>query len=342
MTAAPPMKVFISYSRRDRDFVANVVDALEAADGIEVFRDTDDILPTEEWQGRLEQLIREADTIVFALSPHSAKSEVCRWEVELAESLNKRFAPIVIRDVEGEDIPAALAKLNYIFFTNKREFDASIGNLVAALNTDIGWIREHTRLGNLARRWDLRGRPAINTLRGSDLTAAESWISSQPRNAPQPTLLHHEFIQASRKAATKRQRMTVGGSLAAASIAIALAGYAFVQQRAAESALRTGTESANKLVFGLADRFRIPRCPAASSNPFWTKHAAFRMNCRRISPTIRNSSAARHGLLFNSATFTRIWMTSQKPRPSIANHSTLPARLPRTNRMRPSGNAISR
>ncbi|MCB1479206.1 MAG: toll/interleukin-1 receptor domain-containing protein, partial [Rhodobiaceae bacterium] len=47
MADAPPMKVFISYSRRDRDFVANVVDALEATDGIEVFRDTDDILPTE-------------------------------------------------------------------------------------------------------------------------------------------------------------------------------------------------------------------------------------------------------------------------------------------------------
>ncbi|MCC0011972.1 MAG: TIR domain-containing protein [Rhodobiaceae bacterium] len=258
---AAPMKVFISYSRKDRDFVARVVDALEAADGIEVFRDTDDILPTEEWQERLDQLIREADTIVFALSPHSAKSEVCAWEVELAESLHKRFAPIVIRDVEGQDIPPALARLNYIFFTNKREFDASIGNLIAALNTDIGWIREHTRLGNLARRWDGGGRASISVLRGSDLTAAESWISSQPKNAPQPTPLHHAFIQASRKAATRRQRMTVGGALAAASIATVLAGYAVIQQRAAESALRTGTESANKLVFGLAERFKESSVP---------------------------------------------------------------------------------
>jgi hypothetical protein len=42
-----------------------------------VFKDTDDILPTEEWKERLEQLIEEADTIVFLLSPHSATSEVC-------------------------------------------------------------------------------------------------------------------------------------------------------------------------------------------------------------------------------------------------------------------------
>ncbi|MFN0264328.1 TIR domain-containing protein [Tepidamorphus sp. 3E244] len=289
MADAAAMKVFISYSRKDREFVARVVDALEAEDGIEVFRDTDDILPTEEWQDRLEQLVREADTIVFALSPHSAKSEVCRWEVDLAESLNKRFAPIVIRDVEGEAIPPALAKLNYIFFTTDAEFDRSIGNLVAALNTDIDWIREHTRLANVARRWDLRGRPAINTLRGSDLKSAEEWIATHPGNAPQPTDLHHAFIQASRAAATKRQRMTVGGSLAAAVIAIALAGYALVQQRVAtaerdraviaeglaetravaerkardeaETALRTATDSANRMVFKLAERFRDSSVP---------------------------------------------------------------------------------
>jgi hypothetical protein len=39
-----------------------------------VFKDTDDILPAEERKGRLEQLISEADTIVFLLSPHSIAS----------------------------------------------------------------------------------------------------------------------------------------------------------------------------------------------------------------------------------------------------------------------------
>lgn len=71
-----------------------------------VFKDTDDILPTEEWRDRLEQLIEEVDTIVFLLSLHSATSEVCAWEVEYA----------------------------------------------TALNTDIDWIREHTRLNMLVRR----------------------------------------------------------------------------------------------------------------------------------------------------------------------------------------------
>jgi len=97
-------KVFLSYSRRDRDEAQRVSQVLrERAFG--VFRDTDDILPTEEWKDRLEQLIEEADTIVFLPSPNSVASDVCAWEVEYATSLNKRIAPIVIVEVDNAKIP---------------------------------------------------------------------------------------------------------------------------------------------------------------------------------------------------------------------------------------------
>ncbi len=192
-------KVFISYSRKDRQFAANLTEALEAKDGIEVFRDTEDILPTEEWKQRLEQLISEADTIVFALSPHSSASEVCAWEVEYAEGLNKRIAPIVIRDVPPAKIPKALTKYNYIFFTKKDDFNKTLANLVKALNTDIDWIREHTRLGELARRWDAQRKLGAQPLRGKELGAAEDWLARQPVNAPHPTTLHREYITFSRR-----------------------------------------------------------------------------------------------------------------------------------------------
>ncbi|MEM9046656.1 MAG: toll/interleukin-1 receptor domain-containing protein, partial [Pseudomonadota bacterium] len=109
-------KVFISYSRKDRERAQSIADTLRER-SFGVFRDTEDILPTEEWKGRLQQLIEEADTIVFLLSPHSAVSEVCAWEVEYAVSLSKRIAPIVIDEVEGNDIPPLLARLNFIFCT---------------------------------------------------------------------------------------------------------------------------------------------------------------------------------------------------------------------------------
>lgn len=228
-------KVFISYSRKDRQRVAKLSDALNAQQDITVFRDTEDILPTEEWKKRLEQLISEADTIVFALSPHSAVSEVCAWEVEYAESLNKRIAPVVLRDVQAGKIPKALTKLNYIFFTPRDDFDKAFENLVKALNTNIEWIREHTRLGELAGRWEKQRQLSSRLMRGQELADAETWLTTQPALAPSPTGVHREFIVESRRAATRRQRFWIGGSLAAAVMASVLLLFAVWQMLEAES-----------------------------------------------------------------------------------------------------------
>src|SRR5262245_46979896 len=110
--------VFISYSRKNRDFVVRLADALKAR-GIEVHRDLDDILPTEEWKQRIEKLIGGNDTIVFVISKASIDSPVCQWELGLCEKLNKRLAPIVIEETHGYKIPETLSKLNYIFFTER-------------------------------------------------------------------------------------------------------------------------------------------------------------------------------------------------------------------------------
>ncbi|MDG1211475.1 MAG: toll/interleukin-1 receptor domain-containing protein, partial [Paracoccaceae bacterium] len=58
----------LSYSRKDRERAQVIAERLRARH-FGVFKDTDDILPTEEWKERLEQLIEEADTIVFLLPP---------------------------------------------------------------------------------------------------------------------------------------------------------------------------------------------------------------------------------------------------------------------------------
>src|ERR1700733_13041474 len=90
----------------------------------------------------------------------------------------------------------------------------------------LPWVREHTRLGELARHWDEQGRPAGTVLRGGDLEAAERWLDRRPTDANAPTSLHQDYVRASRRAATARQRYWFGGSLAVAVIALGLAGFA--------------------------------------------------------------------------------------------------------------------
>jgi TIR domain len=71
------------------------VAALEAR-GIEPRIDMRDLPKLEDWQRELLGFIREADAVVFIVSPNSISSAVCVWEVEQVAKLNKRLAPIVL------------------------------------------------------------------------------------------------------------------------------------------------------------------------------------------------------------------------------------------------------
>ena len=69
------LNVFVSYSRSDLAFVQQLVPALEALN-YAITIDTEDISGAELWKDRLSQMIREADTVIFVLSPASAKSKI--------------------------------------------------------------------------------------------------------------------------------------------------------------------------------------------------------------------------------------------------------------------------
>lgn len=63
--------------------------------------------------------------------------------------------------------------------------------LATALRTELEWIREHTRAGESALKWDARGRAGALLWRGDELASAKAWLAAPPQFAPEPTLLHH-------------------------------------------------------------------------------------------------------------------------------------------------------
>lgn len=211
MSADSRLRVFVSYSRKDEDFARELVAGLQAT-RFEPYLDQHDIAAGEDWETRLGRLIGSADTVVFVISPDAVTSERCAWEVECAQVLGKRLLPVVWRSVAEANVPERLQRLNYIFFDKPHSFGPSPSALATALRTDIDWIREHTRYGEVALRWEARSRADALLLRGEELAAAKSWISDQPRYAPEPTLLTQEFIKASQdaevaRASTERQRL---------------------------------------------------------------------------------------------------------------------------------------
>lgn len=203
------LKVFISYSRQDMAFADELVAGLDVLGSFDVTIDRHDIHEGEDWKRRLGTLIAAADTVVFILSQKSAASSVCQWEVEEAERLSKRILPVQAEPLDNVPAPAPLAALNYVRFDpdedgRPRSFMAGLVALGRTLNTDIGWLREHTRLLNRAREWQAASRADNRLLSGDDIDHAKAWLADKPKDAPAPTELHHDFISASERAESAR------------------------------------------------------------------------------------------------------------------------------------------
>jgi hypothetical protein len=204
-SVASKLKVFISYSRKDSTFAEELVSGLELC-GFESYLDKVDIAPGEPWEDRLGRLIRDADTVVFVLSPNAVASKHCEWEVAETVRRSKRLLPIVWQVVPDDQVPEQLKRLNYIFFTEGHSFTKSLGELAGALKNDLEWIRQHTRFAELAANWEERGRPASLLLPGGEIDDAKTWLLKRSKDAPQITTQQQAFIDASIRAAEEEQK----------------------------------------------------------------------------------------------------------------------------------------
>lgn len=225
--------IFISYSRIDKDFVEKLHATL-ASSGFDVWIDWEGIPPTAEWMREIRSAIDAADSIVFILSPESVRSEVCLEEIAHAANQQKRLIPLVYREVDAGSVPEAVAALNWIFLRETDNFDEACDLLARAIETDLEWVRAHTRLHIRAIEWNEKDRDDSFVIRGRDLDEAEKWIAGAATKDPKPTALQSEYVIASRSAATKRQRIALGSVTTGLVVAVALALLAFYQYQISE------------------------------------------------------------------------------------------------------------
>lgn len=200
---------FISYSRRDQDFVRELVDEL-VSDGREVWVDWESIPLTADWFEEIKTGIEAADAFLFVISPDSVRSEVCAAEIEHAINMNKRFVPLLHRElVEAHDKAALHPKIsshNWTFMRTGEEFQENLKLLTDALDTDLEHARIHTRILTRALEWDQRGRDTSFVLRGNDLKEALEWLKISEGKEPEVSEVQTEYIQASQVAERWRKR----------------------------------------------------------------------------------------------------------------------------------------
>jgi len=226
--------VFISYAREDRKFVQRLHDALASA-GRDSWVDWEGIPASAKWMAEVRAAIDEADCFCFVVSPDSVESPVCREEAAHAAASNKRILPLLHRPVPDGLVPETVAAHNWIAFEDGQDFDQAFATLVQALETEPEHLRTHTRLLIKAKEWD-GSKDRSLLLRGSDLTGTETWLGSAQGKEPAPTQLHTAYVLASRRAASRRQRTTIGAVAIALVLSLLLATVAVIQRSEAQDA----------------------------------------------------------------------------------------------------------
>jgi hypothetical protein len=106
---------------------------------------------------------------------------------------------------------------------------------VQAMDTDLEWVKSHTRLLTRAVEWESRGRDRSFLLRGSDLEAAEEGQARATDKEPELTPLQRQYILASRRESTRRQRLVLVAVTLGMVVAIVLGAISFWQWGVARS-----------------------------------------------------------------------------------------------------------
>lgn len=121
-------KIFISYSRKDTDFVRKLAGDLETA-GYDVWWDITDLRGGDEWVTRIAAAIEASNFVIVVLSPNSIQSEWVRKEYTQAIGLHKRIIPIMFA---ASPVPFALNTINYVNFVSG-EYQDNFAELLKAL-----------------------------------------------------------------------------------------------------------------------------------------------------------------------------------------------------------------
>ncbi|MFN6497512.1 MAG: eIF2A-related protein [Nostoc sp. DedQUE01] len=212
--------VFISYSRRDKEFVVVLQDALKAHNR-DTWVDWKDIPLTADWWAEIQAGIEATNTFVFVITPDSVVSKVCNQEIDHAVKNNKRLVPIVRREgFDMEQVNPALAKHNWLFFRQEDDFNTVFPKLIQAIDTNLEYVKAHTRLLLRALEWENKGRNDSFLLRGSDLQEAEHWLATSAAKEPLLTEQQKNYISKSREAEDAQQRLVQAGNKASQMVRI--------------------------------------------------------------------------------------------------------------------------
>ena len=123
-------RLFISYSRADKEYVRHLVEVLRKQE-FEIWFD-EQIPVGKEWDDVLEAQIKGSDAMILVLSQTSTASENVKDEIACAKHNKIPISPIKIEEC---DVPLRMMRTQFIDFTTG--FDAGAQRLVDDLRVQF-------------------------------------------------------------------------------------------------------------------------------------------------------------------------------------------------------------
>lgn len=139
-------RIFISYSRVNKDFAVDLAKELKSS-GFSVWLDVMDISTGARWDDEVEKALATCGIFMVILTPTSVASENVKDEIGYAIDHGKRIVPVLL---ESSAIPLRLRRFQYVDFTSKSYEDGveSAKQLLASLgverNPDTGQFSEQS------------------------------------------------------------------------------------------------------------------------------------------------------------------------------------------------------
>jgi WD40 repeat protein len=243
--------IFISYSRRDTEFVKKLDKAFRDA-GKEVWIDWEDIPLSADWWAEIKAGIEAAEAFVFVISPDSVQSTICRDEINHALECGKRFVPLlhldIIEPTHKEAMHSAISTHNWIFCRESDSFDDAFKKLLDTIETDFEHRKVHTRLLIRAKEWQERHGDNSLLLDGNDLAQALNWLQNSTGKSPSPTDNHLSYINSSKQYRQQQRIITLGSFVAIAIFIMLSIGLFVAQRRASNNALIANQNAATAVV----------------------------------------------------------------------------------------------
>jgi DNA-binding response OmpR family regulator len=131
-------KLFISFSRRDSEFVRMLASDLEA-NGVSVWYNLNNIATGESWASPIEEAIETADYMLAVMSRHSIESELVEREIYMGKSkeeqgISSRFIiPLIIDDDAAEHMPYFIRRKQYLDF--RKNYKTALDSLLELVKT---------------------------------------------------------------------------------------------------------------------------------------------------------------------------------------------------------------